>query len=150
MQKSRCVSLIIPLSSSPISGAGSCYETGSDLSSSSKEEEDHHNGNAMRLSYEAVPYETLVREKQQKKSSQGSHKTVLRDKAIGLLTSFFPPCQWIPRYRWPFLKGDLLSGITVGVMGIPQGMAYALIAGTLYPLPTMKWGSGLFCSVLIF
>ena len=45
------------------------------------------------------------------------------------LARFFPPLGWLPAYRSDDLKGDLVAGFTVGVMLIPQGMAYALIAG---------------------
>jgi len=37
--------------------------------------------------------------------------------------------RWFPNYRAGDLKSDLASGITVGVMLIPQGMAYAVLAG---------------------
>ncbi len=36
---------------------------------------------------------------------------------------------WAKGYKKSWLKGDLSAGITTGVMLIPQGMAYALIAG---------------------
>ncbi len=42
---------------------------------------------------------------------------------------FFPILAWLPAYEKIWLKGDLAAGVTVGVMLIPQGMAYALIAG---------------------
>ncbi len=42
---------------------------------------------------------------------------------------FLPILTWLPRYEKDWLKGDLAAGVTVGVMLIPQGMAYALIAG---------------------
>ncbi|WP_370086961.1 SulP family inorganic anion transporter [Ekhidna sp.] len=42
---------------------------------------------------------------------------------------YFPVLQWLPSYKKEQLSGDLFAGITVGVMLIPQGMAYALIAG---------------------
>jgi hypothetical protein len=45
------------------------------------------------------------------------------------LKQFFPPLEWAPQYTPEALKGDLVAGLTVGVMLIPQGMAYALIAG---------------------
>jgi SulP family sulfate permease len=45
------------------------------------------------------------------------------------LRQFFPIIEWLPRYNRKLLSGDLSAGITVGVMLIPQGMAYALIAG---------------------
>ncbi len=42
---------------------------------------------------------------------------------------FFPFLEWIPRYQKRFLKSDLLAGLTVAIVLIPQGMAYALVAG---------------------
>ncbi len=45
------------------------------------------------------------------------------------LKALFPPMQWVPNYDPADLRGDLSAGLTVGVMLIPQGMAYALIAG---------------------
>jgi len=42
---------------------------------------------------------------------------------------FFPIADWLPKYKKEQLGGDISAGITVGVMLIPQGMAYALIAG---------------------
>ena len=41
----------------------------------------------------------------------------------------FPITTWLPNYKREQLNGDLFAGLTVGVMLIPQGMAYALIAG---------------------
>ncbi len=46
-----------------------------------------------------------------------------------LLRRLFPPATWLPTYGAATLKSDVLAGVTVGVMLIPQGMAYALIAG---------------------
>lgn len=37
--------------------------------------------------------------------------------------------SWIKNYRKEYLSGDLTAGLTVGVMLIPQGMAYAMLAG---------------------
>ncbi len=37
--------------------------------------------------------------------------------------------EWIKSYNKPDLKGDITAGFTTGIMLIPQGMAYALIAG---------------------
>lgn len=42
---------------------------------------------------------------------------------------FFPVLEWLPQYRRKDLSGDFSAGLTVGVMLIPQGMAYALLAG---------------------
>ncbi len=45
------------------------------------------------------------------------------------MKSFFPILTWFPNYRRNFLRNDLIAGFTVAVMLIPQGMAYALLAG---------------------
>lgn len=42
---------------------------------------------------------------------------------------FIPILEWLPKYRSDWLKSDLFAGLTVGVMLVPQGMAYALLAG---------------------
>ena len=46
-----------------------------------------------------------------------------------MLKRFFPILDWLPKYKKAYLAGDFSAGITVGIMLIPQGMAYALIAG---------------------
>lgn len=43
--------------------------------------------------------------------------------------SYIPILDWLPGYKKAFLKGDLSAGLTVGVMLIPQGMAYSMLAG---------------------
>ncbi|WP_020567892.1 SulP family inorganic anion transporter [Neolewinella persica] len=42
---------------------------------------------------------------------------------------WLPITDWLPNYRKNWLPGDLTAGLTVGIMLIPQGMAYALLAG---------------------
>jgi SulP family sulfate permease len=46
-----------------------------------------------------------------------------------VLKQLFPILSWLPKYSKRDLFNDLPAGITVGIMLIPQGMAYALIAG---------------------
>jgi len=57
------------------------------------------------------------------------------------IKSIFPILDWLPSYKKTWLKGDLGAGLTVGVMLIPQGMAYASIAG----LPPVY---GLYASII--
>ena len=40
-----------------------------------------------------------------------------------------PILDWLPKYQRKYLSTDILAGITVGVMVIPQGMAYGMLAG---------------------
>jgi SulP family sulfate permease len=42
---------------------------------------------------------------------------------------FLPILEWGASYKKSHIKDDLTAGLTVGVMLIPQGMAYAMIAG---------------------
>ena len=42
--------------------------------------------------------------------------------------SLFPFARWLPRYSLRWLLGDIIAGITVGSVVIPQGMAYASLA----------------------
>ncbi|KAG9483443.1 hypothetical protein GDO78_009390, partial [Eleutherodactylus coqui] len=47
-----------------------------------------------------------------------------------LLFQFLPILHWLPQYpvkEW--LLGDIVSGISVGILQLPQGLAYALLAG---------------------
>jgi len=41
----------------------------------------------------------------------------------------FPGLRWLQGYNGQLFKSDMFSGITIAVMLIPQGMAYALVAG---------------------
>jgi len=45
------------------------------------------------------------------------------------LKSIFPIIEWFSNYQKEWLKGDISAGVTVGIMLIPQGIAYAMIAG---------------------
>ncbi|XP_025953427.1 prestin isoform X2 [Dromaius novaehollandiae] len=50
-------------------------------------------------------------------------------KAKSHLYSFIPILKWLPRYPVKeYLLGDIISGISTGVMQLPQGLAYALLA----------------------
>ena len=42
---------------------------------------------------------------------------------------YLPFLDWLANYRREDLSGDLLAGIIVAVMLVPQGMAYAMLAG---------------------
>ena len=45
------------------------------------------------------------------------------------LQSYIPILKWLPEYQKSYLKNDIIAGITVGIILIPQGIAYAMLAG---------------------
>jgi SulP family sulfate permease len=45
------------------------------------------------------------------------------------LTQWVPAIEWIRNYQRVDLRGDLIAGITVTMMLIPQAMSYAMLAG---------------------
>ena len=49
--------------------------------------------------------------------------------ALAILKRYLPILDWLPNYNKSNLGGDLSAGLTVGIMLIPQGMAYAMLAG---------------------
>ena len=57
------------------------------------------------------------------------------------IKKIIPILEWLPNYNTSLFRGDLLAGITVGIILIPQGIAYALIAG----LPPIY---GLYCALM--
>ncbi|KAK9280881.1 hypothetical protein L1049_003772 [Liquidambar formosana] len=44
------------------------------------------------------------------------------------LQYFLPILEWAPRYTFEFLKADLIAGITIASLAIPQGISYAKLA----------------------
>jgi len=43
--------------------------------------------------------------------------------------SFLPILDWLPNYKKGWFKDDINAGLIVGVILVPQGIAYAMIAG---------------------
>ena len=56
------------------------------------------------------------------KNQNASRKVVLG------LQYFFPICEWAPRYNLTLFKSDLIAGITIASLAIPQGISYAKLA----------------------
>ena len=48
---------------------------------------------------------------------------------VEFLRRRFPILKWLPNYNWNFAVYDVIAGITVGLTTIPQGIAYAAVAG---------------------
>ncbi|KAK9759651.1 Sulfate permease 2, partial [Basidiobolus ranarum] len=66
-------------------------------------------------------------------------------KAKNVLFKALPIASWLPYYNKKWLFGDALAGITVGVMVVPQVLAYAQVVG----LP-VQYGlySATFCAMV--
>lgn len=42
----------------------------------------------------------------------------------------FPIVRWLPKYKWKkWILGDIMSGLIVGILLVPQSIAYSLLAG---------------------
>ena len=59
---------------------------------------------------------------------------------------YIPSIRWIPRYRLADLPSDLIAGLTIAFVLIPQGLSYASLAG----LPPVYGLYTAFFPVLIF
>ncbi|XP_047324908.1 probable sulfate transporter 3.5 [Impatiens glandulifera] len=49
-------------------------------------------------------------------------------RVIKILTYFVPIFEWLPNYTFNLLKSDLLAGISIASLAIPQGISYAKLA----------------------
>lgn len=47
---------------------------------------------------------------------------------ISFLSSVFPVFAWLPNYKLDYLIPDIISGFTISILHIPQGMAYGVLA----------------------
>lgn len=68
-------------------------------------------------------------------SAGGSHKS-----APGTLEQFLPIATWLPHYSRSGLRSDLVAGLAIWALTVPQALAYAGIAGVspvagLYAIP---------------
>nr|XP_055072879.1 sodium-independent sulfate anion transporter [Misgurnus anguillicaudatus] len=67
--------------------------------------------------------------------------------SYGTLLTCFPILTWLPRYKLTWLKMDLIAGLTVGLTAVPQGLAYAAVAGlpVQYGLYSGFMGGFIYC-----
>ncbi|XP_008809388.2 sulfate transporter 3.1-like [Phoenix dactylifera] len=56
------------------------------------------------------------------KHEKGSRRLILG------LQYFLPILQWAPNYSFSFFKSDLVAGITIASLAVPQGISYAKLA----------------------
>lgn len=59
-----------------------------------------------------------------------------------------PVVQWLPRYHLSWLLTDCIAGLTIGVMLIPQGLAYAKIA--TIPIENGLYSSWIPAAICVF
>lgn len=53
--------------------------------------------------------------------------------------SRLPILEWLPGYSFDTLIKDLIAGLTVGLTAIPQGIAYAVVAGLPPQVPMQSY-----------
>lgn len=63
------------------------------------------------------------------KSAKSSSKSLSPKSGGRTITNYLPFLDWLVHYRRVDLVGDLLGGVIVAIMLVPQGMAYAMLAG---------------------
>lgn len=68
-------------------------------------------------------------------------------KCIEVTKTYLPFLSWAPKYNLHWLQCDLIAGMTVGLTVIPQGLAYAQIAGlpVQYGLYSAFMGGFIYC-----
>ncbi|MCD9637683.1 putative sulfate transporter 3.4 [Datura stramonium] len=55
------------------------------------------------------------------------NQTGLRRFVLGI-EFFFPVLEWGPKYNVKLLRSDIIAGITIASLSIPQGISYAKLA----------------------
>ena len=95
--------------------------------------------NAFSYSMKENSMKSVNKSEQNRKSRIKSHlfgwkkiaksKVIKKDSIIKLLRRRLPILNWIPTYNWNFAIHDLIAGLTVSLITIPQGIAYAAVAG---------------------
>ncbi|CAN9514651.1 unnamed protein product [Ophioblennius macclurei] len=72
------------------------------------------------------------------------HCTCTAQKAKSKILGFVPILSWLPRYQCrDWILGDAMSGLIVGILLVPQSIAYSLLAGQdpIYGLYTSFFAS---------
>lgn len=70
-----------------------------------------------------------------------------REAAKNCLHKYVPITYWLPKYSLDSLLRDIIAGVTVGLMVVPQGLAYATIANlpVQYGLYSAYLGCFVYC-----
>ncbi|XP_005377342.1 PREDICTED: pendrin [Chinchilla lanigera] len=74
-------------------------------------------------------HERRLRERKTLRDSLARSCSCSRKRAFGVVKSLLPVLDWLPKYRIKdWLLSDIISGVSTGLVGTLQGMAYALLA----------------------
>jgi sulfate permease, SulP family len=60
--------------------------------------------------------------------SQGAHAPVEAEPPSGV-ARYIPILQWLPKYKGSYLGHDVIAGLTVWALLVPEAVAYAAVAG---------------------
>lgn len=64
------------------------------------------------------------------KAKLRKHVTCSVSRLQSTLTGFFPVANWLPKYKLrEYVWGDVMSGLIIGIILVPQAIAYCLLAG---------------------
>lgn len=85
----------------------------------------------------ALPQPLLERRVHQRQPTTSILKSKLKQgvtctapRVRSTLTGFFPVVRWLPKYKLrEYVWGDVMSGMIVGIILVPQAIAYCLLAG---------------------
>ncbi|KAM4702895.1 pendrin-like [Rhinophrynus dorsalis] len=96
-----------------------------------------HRCNQYLVSRSVYSEPTFQEENEKKEIVQKSYQQRLKNtfsctskKLFGIVKSFFPILEWLPKYRWKeWFVSDLISGLSVGLISALQGLAFGLLAG---------------------
>lgn len=103
---------------------------------------------------EADPHQLLLLEKVEKETGEDwksvlsqrlkKHRSCTQEKVKSKVLGFAPILAWLPRYKLrEWLLGDAMSGLIVGILLVPQSIAYSLLASQdpIYGLYTSFFSS---------
>jgi hypothetical protein len=63
-------------------------------------------------------------------ASEFCEETTFKKKGLfAAIAQYVPILRWAPIYKGEWLAKDVLAGLILGIMMVPQGMAYAMLAG---------------------
>lgn len=64
------------------------------------------------------------------------------------IVDFFPVLKWLPKYKCKeYIWGDIISGLVIGIILVPQAIAYSLLAG-LKPIYSLY--TSFFANIIYF